>query len=84
MTWACNFTKTWTPSQVLFKAFSTYFQEQLWTAAFEFLLKGISEHPVISFITFPYIKTMIKKHIPVNRVETDLLQNVHGQKNKLL
>ena len=33
---------------------NAYFQEQLWTAASEFLLKGISEHPVIviSFITY--------------------------------
>ena len=68
------------------------FSEQLWTAASEFLLKGISEHPVISFIT--YFHTLIpwneinedrilmdrqKKNMSVNCVETDLLQNVHDK-----
>ena len=68
------------------------FQEQLWTAASEFLVKGISEHPVISFIThFNTLKPWNeinediilmdreKKHISVIRIETDLLQNVQDK-----
>ena len=69
-----------------------YFQEQLWTAASEFLLKGISEHPVISFITYFHTlkpwneinedRILIdrwKNRIPVNSFETDLLHHAHDK-----
>ena len=43
---------------------NTYF---LWTAASEFLLKGISEHPVISFI--PYFHSLKPRNeINKNRI----------------
>ena len=65
--------KKWTPSQVFFKALffqlysNAYFQEQLWMAASEFLLKGISKHPVISFITY-FLKLKPWNEINKNKI----------------